>query len=395
MTPPRFDLSSDEFWEEFEEATPEEQIQTFLEVLNAGQMDNELAFEMLTTLKASLSVDAEGHARYAELVRLLREKAPEAYRQEALYLHQTLLTFAIEDGRWEDIPDILEPFRRETDLDMYIPVVDAAAYHGLERVIVPVMQEAFPLIKKREDLLEWGIAEFGGYIMRLMLWIYLDTAASPSPDDPDFLASTAPYGQWVEGWLEKFMPRFIAASPSAWQPDDFAPSLDKETYEENLLLMMAECVAACHREGIPYERAYIATMKIAEALLEQAKNVRRRAKRSTKAQKGKKGKKKEELFSAMLIPTYGTLNRTWADLVPLIGGRPYHLVAALELLPRYLRHLVHLGLVTEIEVERGLHKLRTFPSAVIGALTYYDVDQRAINNMLAAWEDIPAGKARR
>ncbi len=392
MTTLRFDLSSDEFWDEFANATPEEQAQFFLEVLNSGGMNSDLAFDLLDVIEHSISPDPEGHARYAELVRQLREKAPEAYQSEALYFHHTLLTFAIEDGRWEDIPGVLEHYRQETALDTYILVVDEAAYHGLERVIAPVMQEAFPLIKKREGLAEWGIAEFGGYIMRLMLWIYLDTTASPSPDDPDFLASTAPYGQWAEGWLEKFVPRFAAGSPSAWKPDDFAPTLDKETYQENLLLMLAECVAACHREGIPYERAYIATIEIAKALLEQAKSVRRRAKRSTKA---KKGKKKAELFSAMLIPTYGTLNRTLVDLVPFIGGRPYHLVAALELLPRYLRYLLRLGLVSETEVKHALRKLRSLPPNVVGSLEYYDVDRRAVDNMLTAWEDVPAGKAGR
>ena len=392
MNTPLIDPLSDEFWDEFGNADPEQQVQRFLQMLDAGQMDNELAFEMLEILQHSLSEDAEGHVRYAELVWQLREKAPEAYRQEALYLHQTLLTFAIEDGRWDDVPKVLEHYRRETDLDIYMLVVDEAAYHGLERDIVPVMQEAFPLIKEQEGLMEWGIVEFGGYIMRLMLWIYLDTAASPSPDDADFLAATAPYGQLTEGWLEKFMPRFTAASPSAWKPDDFAPTLDKDTYPENLLLMMAECVADSHREGIPYERAYIATIEIAKALLEQAQSVRKRAKRRAK---GKKGKTKGSLISAMLIPTYSTLNKTLADLVPFIGGRPYHLVAALELLPRYLQFLLRLGLVSEAEVDHALRQLSPLPPAVLGVLEYYSVDRRAVNNMLAAWEDIPSDKARR
>ena len=392
MKTQRFDLSSEEFWDEFANATPEEQAEFFLEVLNAGKMNNDLAFDLLDVIEHSISPDAEGHALYAKLVQQLREKEPEAYRSEALYLHHTLLTFAIEDGRWEDIPDILEPYRRETNLDIYVLVVDEAAYHGLERDIVSVMQEAFPLIKAHEGLADWGIAEFGGYIMRLMLWIYLDTAASPSPDDPDFLASTAPYGEWVESWLEKFMPRFTAASPSAWQPDDFALTLDKDTYQENLLLMLAEWVSACHHEGIPYERAHMAMAQIIRALDEQAERVIKRAKRSTKA---KKGKLKDKWLSSLLIPTHSTLNRTLADLVPFISGRPYRLVAVLELLPCYLRYLVQLGLVSEAEAERELRQLRSLPPNVLGSLEYYDVDRRAVNNMLAAWEDVPTGKARR
>ena len=392
MTTQRFDLSSEKFWDKFANATPEEQAQFFLEVLNAGKMSNDLAFDLLDVIEHSIPPDPEGHALYVRLVRQLREKAPKAYRSEALYLHHALLTFAIEDGRWEDIPDILEPYRRETNLDTYILVVDEAAYHGLERVIVPVMQKAFPLIKKREGLAEWGIAEFGSYIMRLMLWIYLDTADSPSPDDPDFLASTAPYGEWAEGWLEKFVPRFAAASPSAWKPEDFALSLGPDAYRENLLAMLAEFVAECHRGGIPYERAHMAMVQIIRALDEQTERVLKRTKRSAKP---KKGKQKNKLLSSLLIPTHSTLNRTLADLVPFIGGRPYHLVAALELLPCYLRYLLRLGLVSEAEVERALRKLRSLPPKVVGSLKYYNVDRRAVNNMLAAWEDVPAGKARR
>ena len=393
MTTPPLDLSDDNFWDAFGSATAEEQARYFLKLLDEGEMDGDLAFDMLETLRAHLSTDAAGHALYAELVRQLREKAPEAYRGESRYFHQTLLTFAIEDGRREDIPALLEPFRRETDLDIYSRVVDALSYHGLERELVPVMSEALSAIKADPNLADWGVNEFAEDIMRLMLWIYLDTAASPSPDDADFLAATEPYGQWAEGWLEKFVPRFAAASPSAWKPDDFALSLKREPYRENLLAMLAEFVADCHRDGIPYERGYAAMHQIAHALEEQTKEARenslyRPSARRVSARRLKKSRKWTKPLPSPLLPAYETLNKTLADLMPMIiGGRPYHLAATLELLPRYFRFLLRLGLVSEDEVRGVRQKLRSFPKTVADGLAYYGVDRRCVENMFAAWEE--------
>ena len=380
------DLSNDNFWDVFESAEPEQQIRYFLDVLDSGKMDSDAAFEMLNTLRPSLATDAAGHARYAELVQQVREKAPKAYRSERRYFHHTLITFAIEDGRLQDIPTLLEPFREETDLDTYVLIVDELAYHGLERDLVPVMMDALPKIKAEPDLFEWAAEEFAGDIMRLMLWIYLDTADSPSPKDADFLASTEPYGKWTEGWLEKCVPRFTAASPSDWQPDDFALSLEPETYQDNLSKMLAEFVAECHRDGIPYERGYMFLQQILSALDEQTKGARQRAMRRAATGKSKKSRKKKKALPSPLIPSFTTLNKTLANLATMLSGRPYRLVATLELLPRYLQYLLRLGLVSAYDVEHARSRLRAFLRDIANVLDYYEVDQRCAKNLFAAWE---------
>jgi hypothetical protein len=336
---------------------------------------------MLEEIANTLPEGADYHARYADLVWQLRQKAPDAYKQESKYFHRTLISFAIEDDRWDEIPALLDVFRNETDVDTYYGVVHQMAYYGLEKLIVPVMADALPKIKTAPNLVEWAADEFASEIGRLMLWDYLDTNPTPIPNDPAFLSATAPFvPQWKEGWLERFIPRLTAETPSAWQPADFSPSLGNEQVRTNLHNLLAEFVADQRQAGIPYGRADMAWEQIATAIVRQA------GISSSKKGRSSKSKKKKILQHISLIPTYATLNKSLAELVPFLGGRPFHLAATLELLPAYLGFITHLGLITEDEAVRALQTLRPLTDNISNPLDYYGADRRCIANVLAAWE---------
>ncbi|MEW6285166.1 MAG: hypothetical protein AB1509_02965 [Chloroflexota bacterium] len=381
----QFDPDADDFWDIFGEAGLEQKIETFLAVLDSGKMDEELAFEMLEEIVNILPEGADQHARYAELVWRLREKAPEVYKKEGKYFLRSLISFAIEDDRWDEIPSLLDFFRNETDVDIYYNIVYQMAYHGLEKLIVPVMADALPKIKTAPDLVEWAADEFASEIGRLMLWDYLNTNPTPAPQDSAFLAATAPYiPQWKEGWLERFIPRLTARAPSEWKSADFSSSLGNEQLQTNIHNLLAEFVADQHWRGIPYGRADMAWEQIAIAIVKQAG--------IGQTKKGRSGKSKEQrstksVQTISLIPAYGTLDRSLVDLAQFLGAKPFHLAATIELLPAYLRFLTRLGLATEEETARALHNLRPLTNNISRTLKYYGADGRCIANVLAAWEE--------
>ena len=377
----QFDPDADTFWDVFSEAGLEQKIETFLAVLDSGKMDDELAFEMLEEIANNLPEGADYHARYADLVWQLRQKAPDAYKKDCKYFHRSLISFAIEDDRWNEIPSLLDIFRHETDVDITYQVVHQMAYYGLGKLIVPVMVDALPAIKVSPNLIGGTGEEFASEIARLMLWDYLDSTSTPIPNDPAFLSATAPYlPQWKEGWLERFVPRLSAKTPSAWQPADFSPSLGGEKLQTNLHNLLAEFVADQHQAGIPYGRADMAWEQIAIAIVKQAG-----ISHSKKGRKDK-SKNKKSLPQISLIPTYATLDKSLAKLFSFLGGKPFHFAATLELLPAYLHFITRLGLATEDDAVRALHNIRPLISHVSRTLTYYGADKRSVSNILSVWE---------
>ncbi len=376
----QFDPDADNFWDVFEKASLEQKAETFLAVLDSGKMDDGFAFDMLDSIVNILPEGADHHALYAGLVSQLHQKAPEAYKEECKYFHRSLISFAIEDDQWAAIPTLLDVFRNETDLDAYYPIVYQMAYHGLEKVIIPVMVETLPKVKTASELVEWAAGEFAGEISRLMLWDYLNSSDTPSPTDPAFLAATAPFVNWKKGWLERCIPRLTAKSPSAWQPADFASSLGADQWQKNLQNLLTEFVADQRQADIPFGRVDMAWQQIEIALTRQA------GISQTSHERSYKPKKQKKLGNASLIPTFATLDKSLTDLTPFLGARPYHLAATLELLPAYLGFIKRLGLVTEAEVNREFQKMHPLVENIANPLKYYGADNRCIANVKSAWK---------
>ena len=375
----QFEPNAENFWDIFEEAKVEQQVETLLAVLDAGQMDHELAFEMMDEIEKSLSKSTSGRAQYAELVWKIRDKAPEAYQHEAKYFHHDLIRFAIDDERLGEIPGLLDIYRHEDDVDTYYQIIYELVYHGLHKILISVMVDSVVPIQKSPNLFDWAEEEFRAEIAKLMLWEYLETSPSPSAHDNDFLAATKPYVDWKEGWLERYIPRLSGAAPSAWQTSDFAPEQGVETLNLNLHNLLAEFVAEQHRAGIPYGRADMAWHGIAMALTQ--KNGIGQVK-----QRNKKPAKQSIVKKFTLIPTFDTLDKTLSDFIPMLGGKPYHLAATVELLPAYLKFVVQVGLVSDVERLQAIKNLAKLPKNIPNILGYYESDERCIANVLAVWK---------
>ncbi|HEY68139.1 MAG TPA: plasmid pRiA4b ORF-3 family protein [Thermoflexia bacterium] len=380
----------DALWDQFEVANLEEKVTLFLKSLEAGKLDDEYAFEMLNAIRPALDPrDPQGRVLYADLVERLRCQAPDLYRQSIQYYHENLITDAVADGRWEAIPDLLAPFVEEPEraIDTFVRVIDQLMYHGQVQTLINVMDRAWPKVSKATNILDWAIDEFGGKIMLLHLFDYLDTAETPRPDDPTLLKATASYGKWAEGWLERVVPRLTGSEPSPWKVADFGPAVDADRWHDNLNDLLAEFVADRRRAGVPYSRGYMAWAQLAEALGRQF--VSPAAPQGKRGRKGKKHSRKASLAAlhSPLVPRYQTMDKALVELFPFLGAQPYKAAAVVELLPAYLHFLARLGLIHPTEMDAALRELRPLSTHMPRVLEGYGADPRAVDAVVAAWSD--------
>lgn len=373
----------DALWETFSEADLMEKQSLFLTALEAGQLDAEYAFEMLAEIRGGLDRrDPQARSRYAELVGRLRDQAPRLYRQDAGYYNQNLISDAIADGRWEDIPALLAPFaeRPVHTIDTFFQVIDQLSYHGQVRPLIDTMAQAWPKVSESDELLPGAINEFGGELMHLHLFDYLETAPAPRADDPALLEATAPYGEWNEEWLVRYIPHATAPSPSDWQPADFGPAVDADRWHKNLHTLLLEFVADRHRAGVPYARGHMACGQLGEVLEQQfTSSARPKGKKRVKPRPG--------AISSSLVPRFAVIDVALGDLFSFLGPQPYKAAAALELLPTYLHFLARLGLIHPTKLDAALVDLRPLQEVAPRAIENYGADPHAVDAVAVAWSE--------
>jgi len=392
---PEFDapeLTGDDLWDEFQQADLPDQQAIFLRALEAGELDDEYAFEMLETIHGQLDNTPAGRALYAELVGQLQDKAPELYKQSAGYYNTYLIKDAIENQHWEALPVLLVPYVEEPErsIETFIQVQEQLRYHGQLSLLIQVMQDAWPQLSQSSEVLPWAIEEFAGDLMHAHLFHYLEMTPSPQVNDPVLLEVTAPYGDWKEGWLERFVPPMSAPAPSAWQPEDFGLAVDADRWDENQRRLLTEFVADRHRAGIPISRAFMVLEQLSMALEQQfATSALPTLTHVKRRYKGKRSRSKTQqpTLRSFLIPSYATMDKILVDLFPFLSGYPYKAAAVVEALPAYLHFLARLGLIHPTEMDAAFVDLRRLLPHSERILESYGADNVAIANVLHAWSD--------
>ncbi|MBU0511976.1 MAG: hypothetical protein KJ638_09805, partial [Chloroflexi bacterium] len=86
-----------------------------------------------------------------------------------------------------------------------------------------------------------------------------------------------------------------------------------------------------------------------------------------------------------LIPQARQTDKILVKSFPLVGGEPYEVAAALELIPAYLDFLEGFGLIQPGEKQQAIQQIRSLVEQIPRILEYYNTDPVAIKNMLAAW----------
>jgi hypothetical protein len=387
----------DNFWDEFMAADLEGKKDLFYEVLPSDKMDDEGAFEMLSNIRGALDLeDPAERACYADLVEQLRQQTPDIYQQSIEYYQSNLISDAVADGAWEKMPRLLEPFGEEPGgmLDTFFRVIDQLKYHGRIQLLIQVMEKAWSPLSASSEVFRGAINEFGGELMTLHLFHYLETSDDPHADDPALLEATAPYGDWKEGWLERFISRLTAPQPSEWHPADFGPAMDADQWGENLLDLLMEFVADRHRAGVPYSRGEMARVQLRKALKQQfgASAVPQRDSRKPPSQaRGKRRGRRKVAQSpqpgSSLIPRYEVMDEVLMDQLRFLNPYPHKAMATVELLPAYLHFLARVGVIHPTQMDTALGKLNKLSSYMLDILDTYTWDTTAIDALAAAWSD--------
>lgn len=389
--PPEIE-AADARWEQFEAADLKGKVALFIETLASGEMDQEMAYEMLQGIRGEADPrrDPEARSRYAELLERLRREAPDLYRHDLPYYHKDLINDAVADGRWEAIPNLLAGFAEgpaDRGIDTFFQLIDQMKYHGQTEPLLQVMKRMWPAVLdavKSGELVPWTTEEFGSEIVLLTLLQYLETAEAPRADDPALHEAVSPYGSFSRKWLEQAIPHLCAPTPSPWQRTDFE-TVDAERWAENLSALLFEFMADRRRAGVPFSKSYLARDQLFDVLEQHF----------TSPKKGGKQAKGERLLqqlaivqlSSSLVPSYAVLDRHLAQLFAFLGAQPYKAAALAELLPSYLHFLARLGLIHPTEMDAALETLRPLAGHLRTALDSYGADIGAVQAVEAAWSE--------
>lgn len=253
-------------------------------------------------------------------------------------------------------------------------VIAQLKYHGQIRPLIEVMKIAWPNIKDSSKYFDWARDEFAGDLMELMLVDYLENAADPYADDPQLIETTTFLFPWKENWLAWFIPAVTQPRLGGWSPADFLEDIGSETWMNQFNILQIEFIGMQWRNGIPLTRGLMAWQKWSQIFHAQVKSSR------------KSGKKTDAHdLSRLLIPQSNQMDKILGESFSMIGGEPYEVTAALELIPPYLNFLEGLGLIKATEKHQALQKTRPLVEQMPRIMKYYEGDPITIENLHNAW----------
>lgn len=366
-------------WDLFENSGLSEKLLIFSKMQEADVLDDEYAFEFLTTLKSYFDTKtAEGRAEYTNLLNKLRTEKPDIYEHDSHYYNQDLITFAILEERWDDIPGLLSPFTSGKHLDEFYSVISQLKYHGCTKILLEAMESAYPGIQSSIEYVYGADEEFAGELSEIMLIDYLETTENPRPDDPAFLDKAGSLVEWKEGWLDWFVPRITQAITTAWTLDDFLGNINSKKWREKFWNLLLEFIATEWKKGIPLSRCILGWHQLSEVFYAQFKTLKKNRKRNKKA--------KEIFLARCIIPNAKKMDETLAGYFSIMGGKPYEVSASLELLPNFLAFMESFGIIQHSQKQNALEKVRKrIIDNIPNVLSHYGGDPILIENLEKAW----------
>jgi hypothetical protein len=357
-----------DLWDRFEAAAYEEQIALFRAALRAGELDSELAFEMLS------QIAAEAAARHApeEAAVLIHEyatAAPELYAPDAGYYVSWLLDAALAAGRTDELPALLEPFARDPVqwADELLRAADQLLYHGLTAPLVQTLEQGWARVRDSGD--EQLRAEYGELLGQLRLLAYLAEHPTTSSEDPALWQVVSPYLDADPTTFQENVRALLGTLGRAWQPRDFESAPRAEPRERRLWLLGWEWLGVVWREHeVPLSRGLLATETLLAYQIDQAE----------------RGKPKHA--AALLVPAARRLDRFLGRYLTPVEWRPYRVGACLALLPLYLAFLAQRQLVGAGVVQRAREEITPLVRDFLRLMAREQSDPVLLQSVAAAWD---------
>jgi len=345
----------------------------------ADVLDAEYAFEFLTTIKSDFDAKTkDGRSGYAALLNKLRDEKPDVFEHDSHYYNQDLITFAILEERWDDIPELLNPFTSGEHLDAFYTVISQLKYHGCTKIVLDAMEAAYPGIQASTKYVYGADEDFAGELSEIMLLDYLETADNPRPDDPAFLDKAGSLVNWKEGWLDWFVPTITQAKSTEWTIKDFLEDINSKEWRKKFDTILLEFIGVEWKKGVPLSRCILAWHKIFEIFYAQFDTLKKTKIRNKKA--------KKDLLPRYLLPNAKKMDKTLTGSFSIMGGKPYEVASALELLPNFLAFMEELGIIEGSQKQNALGEIRKrIISNMPKVLSYYGGDPILLENLEVAW----------
>ncbi len=210
-------------WQEFAKENYEGKIALFLKTLDEPQlMDDQMAFDMLDTLRAETSKHNE-RDRYDAAVAQLRERLPKVYAKGAHFYLENCITNAVIAGRFERIPPLLNELaqRARSDIDNFNNAVTQLAYHGQLAMLIDAMPIAWPEVRESREVVPWGIDEVADQSVQFLVFDYVEKYGVEASGYSGLFERAKFYCAVEPERLTKFIALLAGQSERQWTPDDF------------------------------------------------------------------------------------------------------------------------------------------------------------------------------
>lgn len=314
---------ANERWDRFEAADREGRVAIFRELLGRPEIGPSEATDMLEEIRSE-STTPEQRQEWTQLVANLKEESPAVYRDQAGWINGWLIDDAVADGEYDRLPELLEPFVEQSDrsLDEFFRAAHCLMYHGQAKPVLAAARQIWPAIDSSTGTTPWGIEEFCYLVATLTCVDYLESAASPRPDDARLTDALERLGGVDVEQVQQDVASFLAAPPGSL-------AFETKVLEElqaSVRRLSFEWLGDLRRHhGIPLSKGELARVALTE-YLNQRINQKLRG-------------------SKLLLPDPKAFDTFLAKRVGFLIIDVFEAGTLVELLPRYLDFLVQRGLV--------------------------------------------------
>jgi hypothetical protein len=360
-------LVADDEWERFAAADYEEQIAIFKGLLASHDLDDELAYEMLSEIEDQARERGE-LSGFRVLLERYAAEMPDLYAREAPHYVGWLVDEALASGELDRLPEVLAPLAADPleALDDLFRVAHQLMYAGHSAPILDVLRRAWPVVDTSSEILPAARQEYVGLLTELALLDYLAATRAARPDDP-VLATSLPDAPDVDvAVVRENLAFLLGQGGRAWKPVDFESAPRTEPRERRLFLLGAEWAGELwRRHDVPLERAALAAELLSSFLAEHASKGMRAVR--------------------LLVPAPRPLQRFLDAQLDIVTYDPYRVAALVELLPLYLAFLEERALVDGGAVRRALKELRPVQNYLLKLLESDRAEPAITETIRARW----------
>ncbi len=407
-------------WEAYEARDYEGRIALFTAMLDEPElMDDEMAFEMLNTLRGP-ALEHDQRDRFDALITSLRDRLPEVYDSSASYYLDWQITNALAKGRSDALPALVRELTdaAKFEIDIFNNIVDRLAYHGQLNLLIEATRHAWLQVNEPGNVVPWGIDEFAEQAIAFVLFDHVERHAAPDPEDPVLVEQIEFYGLYNAAHTRQILIDLTGQAGHQWTLDDFDlqrrrpqddhgfdddddPDEDDGADDQpqtaagwqNLYHLSVEFLGYLyHEEGVPLTKGDLARQQIYAYILgrsdgqfEPRESMFDAVVRPRRQKRHSKPKRRRQPMH-LLCPDHATFERFLGESMHFINPQWYKTAATFELVPAWLRFLELCGLIDaeqHIQTRQALEPIRSS----IGQLWEKHVEDSSLQQSLQAWEE--------